>query len=573
MRIQQTSGLALAIAVGLIATLVSWGQEPPEAVPAEGRSAHFEAVASRLQLGGQLFGYIDVDGDLAKLAKLIQSQFGNAADGVPPHLKALDVERVLSDLGLGGIKAMGMSSYETSEKTHSRAFLYIPEERQGLLKVFGGDASPFTALSLAPADTDLMVEQTVDLSAAFTVVDKMIAHFGGKSAHAEYASAMAEAHPDFGFSIAEIFGKLDTRLIIVGRVHPDKPLDIDLGFACPSFDLLLALDDSAWLFEKIVAVMKAEAPPKEFAEIFVSGDGFESLTLPTMEEYDVVIMQPVLYHDLASNRIYLGSSPAFLKLCLDADHAKLAATAEFKAAVAGLPTAGNGLYFGSPNLVRSVRDLFEAVMSAPDEGPFAGLEEPDPVGDAIALSIAMILVPDQAKVIVNQKDGILISSNSRGFLRPAPKREPSAAKAEENTLPAKGSVVINELEDNDDWVELYNSGGAPVDISGWSIADGPFVAGQDASSYFNFMPGTVLAPGAYSVFTQGAPRSFTFGISGGGETVNLYSGSGGTGEIVDSTTWGSKQADKSWGRFPNGTGPFAKLSRPSKGRPNNRPAN
>jgi hypothetical protein len=455
---QQTKGIPmnkgltrLTIAAGMMATLASWGQVP-ETVPAVGRSAHFEAVASRLQLGGKLFGYVDVDGDLAKIANMIHSQFGDTADQLPPHLNALDVDRVLSDLGLGGIKAMGMSSYEAGEQTHSRAFLYIPEERQGLLKVFGGDAGPFAALSLAPADTDLVVEQTLDLSEAFAVVNKMIAHFGGKEAHAEFASAMGELHPDFGFSMAQIFSKLNTRLIILGRVHPDKPLDIDLGFQCPSFDLLLALDDSAWLYEKIVAGMKAKERPKAFAKMFKRGDGFELLTLPTMEEDDVVIMQPVLYHDLTSSRIYLASTQAFLDLCLGADKARLVDTTDYKAAVAGLPTEGNGLYFGSPKLVQSARSLFEATINASGEGPFAQLEEPDPVGDAVALSMAMMLVPDQAKVIVNQPDGILVSSNSRRrtelAFTPAqiPEKEAAEAVSKEREMAAARALAQRAAE-------------------------------------------------------------------------------------------------------------------------------
>jgi hypothetical protein len=64
----------------------------------------------------------------------------------------------------------------------------------------------------------------------------MIAHFDGESAREEDDS--------FGLSIAQLFGRLNTRLTIVGRVHPDKPLSIpDLGFECPSFDLLIALDN------------------------------------------------------------------------------------------------------------------------------------------------------------------------------------------------------------------------------------------------------------------------------------------------------------------------------------------
>jgi hypothetical protein len=97
-------------------------------------------------------------------------------------------------------------------------------------------------------------------------------------------------------------------------------------------------------------------------------------------------------------------------------------------------------------------------------------------------------------------------------------------------------VVINEINYNsaasfntEDWIELYNNGENPVDISGWIFKD------SDDSHIFTIPQGTILDTNAYLVLcidtalfkplfpeVQNFIGNVGFGLSGSGELVRLY---------------------------------------------------
>ena len=57
----------------------------------------------------------------------------------------------------------------------------------------------------------------------------------------------------------------------------------------------------------------------------------------------------------------------------------------------------------------------------------------------------------------------------------------------------------------DEFVELYNAGSAPVDISGWRLGDS-----TAPDNLFQFPANTVIEPGSYVVlFGGGNPSGFT----------------------------------------------------------------
>jgi hypothetical protein len=122
------------------------------------------------------------------------------------------------------------------------------------------------------------------------------------------------------------------------------------------------------------------------------------------------------------------------------------------------------------------------------------------------------------------------------------------------------TVVINEVvpqaaEDGPDWVELYNTGSAAVDVGGWVLGD------SDPENRSTLGAGLSVPAGGYLVLTEDV--EFTFGL-GKGDTVTLLDGDGAT---VDTTSWTDGQADEgsSWGRLPNGTGAFQTLRSPTEG--------
>jgi hypothetical protein len=122
-------------------------------------------------------------------------------------------------------------------------------------------------------------------------------------------------------------------------------------------------------------------------------------------------------------------------------------------------------------------------------------------------------------------------------------------------------VRLNEVESNggvpDDWFELYNAGAVPADISGWKMLDN-----DDTHTPYVFPSGTVMAPGAFLVVDTGV-TGFNFGL-GAADSVRIFDAAG---NLVDSYSW-TAHAATTYGRCPDGTGPFVTTAASTKGAAN-----
>lgn len=105
----------------------------------------------------------------------------------------------------------------------------------------------------------------------------------------------------------------------------------------------------------------------------------------------------------------------------------------------------------------------------------------------------------------------------------------------------------------EDWIELYNNGTEPFDLSdGWLSDDGNNVF------KWRIPTGTVIAPNAYLIFWADEDQEdgllhTNFKLSASGEEVWLSAASG---LILDHYSFGEQTADIALARIPNGTGPF-----------------
>ena len=97
--------------------------------------ALFDQVSNRLDLGGQVFGFVNVQGDYASLAAKAKELYGQAikmADDEIPLPEDLDIEAILKELGFSNVSALGMSSIKVGDGFRNKAFLGINGEPQGL---------------------------------------------------------------------------------------------------------------------------------------------------------------------------------------------------------------------------------------------------------------------------------------------------------------------------------------------------------------------------------------------------------------------------------------------------------
>lgn len=136
---------------------------------------------------------------------------------------------------------------------------------------------------------------------------------------------------------------------------------------------------------------------------------------------------------------------------------------------------------------------------------------------------------------------------------------------ESNVLPDFSDLVINEImgynkttyndgnSEYDDWIELYNGGGEPINIGGLFMSDSinaPFlhrISSEHPDS-------TTIPPGGYKIFwadnteEQGILH-LGFKISKTGETIGLYDF---TGEVIDTVSYPFISPNLSWSRTLDG---------------------
>jgi hypothetical protein len=120
-------------------------------------------------------------------------------------------------------------------------------------------------------------------------------------------------------------------------------------------------------------------------------------------------------------------------------------------------------------------------------------------------------------------------------------------------------ININEIESSGgspgDWIELFNAGPAPADISGFVVKD------NDDTHVYVIPAGATIAPGGYYVVEEVA---LGFGL-GSADSVRLFDPAS---LAADSFSW-TAHAATTYGRCPNGTGGFVTSTVSTKGAANN----
>jgi hypothetical protein len=142
---------------------------------------------------------------------------------------------------------------------------------------------------------------------------------------------------------------------------------------------------------------------------------------------------------------------------------------------------------------------------------------------------------------------------------------PERAAYEYHNIMISGDVVLNELcainsglwldpqGQTDDWIELYNNSSSSVSLKGYYLSD-------DNTNLKKWMfPDTTIAANNYLIVwadkdTLDSGLHAKFKLSATGEAVFLSDSSG---VLIDEIIFGSQSASNvTYGRFPNGTGPW-----------------
>ena len=327
------------------------GVSVSETVAAAERSAHFAAVNRQLELGGVLYGYIDIDGDVASGGAALSQLAEKVAQMNPmAALARQDFAAIFQELGLTELKAIGLSSVRAGDGFRNRVFFYTPGGQRGLMTMFGGAATSFTNTRFAPANTDLFFETQLDVPAGYEAVRKVVARIGGDGLVDTLEREIKKPNAE-GVTPFEVIQQLSGRYTVALRLEPENPIVLPNGMSFPGVSLFMKADGLAGVFQKL---LKEE---KDLAKVTEGGRTFFEVT----EAAPGTTLKPVFMFE--DGAFVIGSTRAFALECLGRKGG-LDGDATFKTALASVGPEGNGLTYVTPRFFAELRKTLTSVGEA-----------------------------------------------------------------------------------------------------------------------------------------------------------------------------------------------------------------
>jgi type IV pilus assembly protein PilA len=357
------------------------------------RSRNFAAVNQHLELGGTLYGYVDVEGDLLKLTGRLQGLMTDVAktQSSAAMVAQQDLTALVTLLGLTDVKALGVSSVpDGSGFFRNRLFVYTGGERRGLIAGLGGRPAPFKHIGLAPADAAFFGESELDLAVVYRTLKEVVVKVAGEPAGNQLETTLKKAGEAATLSLLDLIYGLKGRTAIVVRVDADKTLRTPGrdGMVIPAFSLLACVEGVG----KIVEPSLAQARDLRRSDV-----GALRIYEPVRRS-PIEGIQPAIVID--GSTLFVTTSLAFLNECRD-QPSGLAQSAEFQQALSRLGSEGNGLTYVSPHFFARVREIKTLNPNLPAQA-----------SSVLNLVLAQMPEPDRPLIAVrtNLQDGILVRS-------------------------------------------------------------------------------------------------------------------------------------------------------------------
>ena len=365
---------------GTLLICTSLGAQSPGFVPPAQQSPNFMKVAQYLDLGGTVYGYMDVDGDISRIAAQVKELLqlvpetehkGDAAKFA--MVKNLNFEAYLSALGFSNVKALGASSYKAGDSFRNKAFILMDGGPQGLFKVGGVAPHKFETWTMAPAGTDFAFEQDMDIHSVYLLISQMAQGMMGDMGKAMIEGALNKPpKPGMPFTLKQVVESLDTRALGIVRFATDKTLQIPLttprnptagNMEIPLIDFYFSLDNFGWFVDHAIS----EVEKRQGAQI-LRVDGWRGFLPPGPMPPFLQGYQPYLLHETATGRMVVVSRPEFMNECL-ARGRGIQTDPEFHAATQGLPKTGNGFSYMSSDAFKLLTTILRAVASQSSTPP------------------------------------------------------------------------------------------------------------------------------------------------------------------------------------------------------------
>ena len=419
--------LLLAVILPLSGTIGAAPALPNQAPsdPAE-EAARFASVTGQVDLGGVVFGYLSVDGDLTAIGKYANS-FLDEMRKIQPDVPPVNVSALLKITGLDAISALGFSSVATADGFRNKTYVHTPKGRRGLLRLMGGESKPFEVVALAPAGSDLVIEQDFNLKTLYESVLEAAGLAMGEQGKAMVQMALKQPMPPpITFTMEKVMADLDTKLTVIIDADPTKTMqlpDAPKELKIPQLKGAVLIDGLGWIADELTKVLepmlaqggKRKPPFKILRNANWVGMQLDLISASAASEREkkeiseLGLETALLAHHVPSGKLVWASGKEFADK-LFAPKPGLGQDPAFQKTMKGLPMEGTSLTYASPAFFSSLRQSFEKLNELAND------KEHEQDDRFIATTFINFLLPKNARgegsVTTNTKDGTLTISNS-----------------------------------------------------------------------------------------------------------------------------------------------------------------
>jgi type IV pilus assembly protein PilA len=318
----------------------------------------FATVDAYLEQGGVLYGFVDVEGDLERIAKGANEMLTNLRSTINElaMVPQLPMDSIVEQLGLSSIRAIGMSSTEREQGFQNRTFLLTEGSPKGLLAMYGKENSPFLVPDLAPQDADIAVEQTLNTAALLDTTRDLASLLMGTTGASMIENYLAMPVPGSDLKVNELIAAIDGRMYLIADIDESATMEVPEYGTMPRIEFILRLESAAPLATKLGKLPALAAMP-DFKMEMDGGLTVLSGFLPKNALY-----APLIVGNETSGELFLCSSRAFYDSCLQGSSAKLKSSKAFAGATEGLPKSGYAFGYISPEVGSLLKELIDRSM-------------------------------------------------------------------------------------------------------------------------------------------------------------------------------------------------------------------
>ena len=321
----------LLFLVPLLGVAPPIGVTLPNAAPPDpaAEAARFETVSRQLDPGGVLYGYVSVDGDLTAIGGSVNS-FYDELRKVEPDVPTINVPALLKITGLDAVSAVGFSSKRIGDGFRNKTYVHVPNGRKGLLRILAGESKPFDVVKLAPAGTDIAIEQDLNLKVVYEASLEAMGVVVGEEAKAMFQGHFKQPMPPFPFTVEKILADMDTQVTIIIDADPAKMVAVPdaKGLQIPQINGAVMIDGLGWIaddvvkaFEPMLAQGAPGAPPFKVIkdanwvgiQLSIEAASFERIYGDEARQLRMLGGQsPLLVHHRPSGNLILATGKEFV---------------------------------------------------------------------------------------------------------------------------------------------------------------------------------------------------------------------------------------------------------------------